>query len=228
LTKIFTKGIVYKLYLYPYIIDYINFSLFLLANLIKCRPDQYFQYFKENNVKHVVRLNETDTYDGKYTFEAVAKIKHTDLYFEDGTPPPDTILESFLSLCEQYISKGSKAECLNNVTKESKLEHKNENKKINALEVESAVAVHCLGKYFKTIKLLCIKCLINDFNFLAGLGRTGSLIASYIVKHWSFTAVEAASWIRICRPKSLNICQLNWLIKLVFLYSFYIKLNIKI
>lgn len=164
-------------------------------------------------MRHVVRLNETNTYDGKHTFEAFAKIKHTDLYFEDGTAPPDTILESFLSLCEQYINNGSKTECLNNDTKGLNLEHKNKNKKKSALEFESAVNVHCLGKYFKIIKLLCITYLIDDYNCLAGLGRTGSLIASYIVKHWSFSAVEAASWIRICRPRSLNICQLNWLIK---------------
>lgn len=49
--------------------------------------------------------------------------------------------------------------------------------------------------------------------FLAGLGRTGCLVASYIVKHWSFTAVEAIAWIRICRPGSVIGVQQQWLIK---------------
>lgn len=34
----------------------------------------------------------------------------------------------------------------------------------------------------------------------AGLGRTGTLIAIYIMKHFDFTAREAIAWLRICRP----------------------------
>ncbi|XP_040215874.1 dual specificity protein phosphatase CDC14A isoform X2 [Rana temporaria] len=37
----------------------------------------------------------------------------------------------------------------------------------------------------------------------AGLGRTGSLIACYIMKHYRFTHSEAIAWIRICRPGSI-------------------------
>ncbi|XP_050313364.1 dual specificity protein phosphatase CDC14C-like [Anthonomus grandis grandis] len=45
----------------------------------------------------------------------------------------------------------------------------------------------------------------------AGLGRTGSLIACYIMKHWKFTAEECIAWIRICRPGSIIGHQQTWL-----------------
>ncbi|XP_065833977.1 dual specificity protein phosphatase CDC14A-like isoform X2 [Oscarella lobularis] len=37
----------------------------------------------------------------------------------------------------------------------------------------------------------------------AGLGRTGTLIACYCMKHYRFTAAEAIAWIRLCRPGSV-------------------------
>ncbi|XP_041133813.1 dual specificity protein phosphatase CDC14AB-like isoform X2 [Polyodon spathula] len=37
----------------------------------------------------------------------------------------------------------------------------------------------------------------------AGLGRTGTLIACYLMKHYKFTAAETIAWIRICRPGSV-------------------------
>eukprot|EP01136_Pigoraptor_vietnamica_P014687 Opistho-1_new@57091 len=37
----------------------------------------------------------------------------------------------------------------------------------------------------------------------AGLGRTGTLIACYMIKNFRFTASEAIAWIRICRPGSV-------------------------
>lgn len=45
----------------------------------------------------------------------------------------------------------------------------------------------------------------------AGLGRTGTLIACYIIKHHRFTAAEAIGWIRICRPGSIIGHQQLWL-----------------
>lgn len=38
---------------------------------------------------------------------------------------------------------------------------------------------------------------------VAGLGRTGTLIACYIMKHYRFTHSEAIAWVRICRPGSI-------------------------
>ncbi|KAJ8687452.1 hypothetical protein QAD02_023246 [Eretmocerus hayati] len=45
----------------------------------------------------------------------------------------------------------------------------------------------------------------------AGLGRTGTLIAAYIIKHYGMTAREAIAWLRICRPGSVIGHQQTWL-----------------
>lgn len=45
----------------------------------------------------------------------------------------------------------------------------------------------------------------------AGLGRTGSLIGCYIMKHWRWTALETIAWLRICRPGSIIGHQQDWL-----------------
>ncbi|XP_035784733.1 dual specificity protein phosphatase CDC14A-like [Anopheles albimanus] len=45
----------------------------------------------------------------------------------------------------------------------------------------------------------------------AGLGRTGTLIAAYLIKHYSFSAHEAIAWLRICRPGSVIGHQQTWL-----------------
>ncbi|XP_031846819.1 cell division cycle protein 14 isoform X2 [Nomia melanderi] len=47
----------------------------------------------------------------------------------------------------------------------------------------------------------------------AGLGRTGSLIGCYIMKHYHLTAHETIAWIRICRPGSVIGHQQQWLKK---------------
>ncbi|PNF28885.1 hypothetical protein B7P43_G03853 [Cryptotermes secundus] len=45
----------------------------------------------------------------------------------------------------------------------------------------------------------------------AGLGRTGSLIGCYIMKHYHFSAHETIAWIRMCRPGSIIGHQQQWL-----------------
>ena len=45
----------------------------------------------------------------------------------------------------------------------------------------------------------------------AGLGRTGSLIGCYVMKHWRWTALEVIAWLRICRPGSIIGHQQEWM-----------------
>jgi len=37
----------------------------------------------------------------------------------------------------------------------------------------------------------------------AGLGRTGTLIGLWAMKHYRFPAADFIGWIRICRPGSI-------------------------
>lgn len=45
----------------------------------------------------------------------------------------------------------------------------------------------------------------------AGLGRTGTLIALYAMKHYRFPAAAFIGWIRIARPGSILGPQQHWL-----------------
>ncbi|XP_063547340.1 dual specificity protein phosphatase CDC14AB-like [Cydia strobilella] len=116
-------------------------------------PEIYMNYFLENDVKMVIRLNKK-LYDGD-VFTQVG-IAHHDLFFPDGSCPPRHILFKFLQMSE---------------------------------DTAGAIAVHCK----------------------AGLGRTGSLIGSYLIKHYRMTAREAIGWMRICRPGSVIGHQQGWL-----------------
>ncbi|KAJ1343644.1 hypothetical protein BSLG_001792 [Batrachochytrium salamandrivorans] len=107
-----------------------NRQLFSAYNM-----DNLIRYLQENGIKTIIRLN-NKTYDKRKFIEA--GIEHIELYFPDGTTPPDAILKRFLDICEAR---------------------------------EGPIAVHCK----------------------AGLGRTGSLIASYIMKHYKMTACEVIS-----------------------------------
>ena len=62
------------------------------------RPEDYITYFKKKNVNLIVRLNKK-YYESK-SFTSVG-IAHIDLYFLDGSNPPDDILVKFLKLCEE-------------------------------------------------------------------------------------------------------------------------------
>ncbi|KAH9269313.1 hypothetical protein BASA83_008675 [Batrachochytrium salamandrivorans] len=125
-----------------------NRQLFSAYNM-----DNLIRYLQENGIKTIIRLN-NKTYDKRKFIEA--GIEHIELYFPDGTTPPDAILKRFLDICEAR---------------------------------EGPIAVHCK----------------------AGLGRTGSLIASYIMKHYKMTACEVISFMRVLRPGSIVGPQQNYL-----------------
>jgi len=108
-------------------------------------PEDYIPIFKKFGVTRVIRLNNKQYDEQRFIQNG---IKHTDLFFVDGSCPDDNIIDEFLSIVEQ--EKG-------------------------------AVAVHCK----------------------AGLGRTGTLIAAYAMKHYKFNAADFIGYIRLCRPGSV-------------------------
>jgi len=71
----------------------------------------------------------------------------------------------------------------------------------------------------ETVSFCChiLSCILHCFcHDTAGLGRTGTLIACFIMKHYKFTAAEAIAWIRICRPGSIIGPQQEFLVECVY------------
>eukprot|EP00116_Pleurobrachia_bachei_P015291 sb/3475553/ len=96
-------------------------------------------------------------YDAKRFTEA--GIAHHDLFFPDGSSPPDGILR-FHKTLDPKIPKNYPLSPLRKFL-------------TIAEKTKGAIAVHCK----------------------AGLGRTGSLIACWMMKHYRFTAQECIGWI---------------------------------
>jgi hypothetical protein len=61
-------------------------------------PKDYIEYFKEHNVKAVVRLNKKMYEASRFT---EAGVRHHEMYFPDGTCPSEQILLRFLDTAER-------------------------------------------------------------------------------------------------------------------------------
>lgn len=110
-----------------------------------------------------------------------ASFDHYDLFFVDGSTPNESIVAKFLSICES---------------------------------AHGAIAIHCKGRLHKIRSVnTALGSPVIPFIFLptAGLGRTGTLIALYMMQHYRMTAAECIAWIRICRPGSVIGPQQNFL-----------------
>ena len=120
-------------------------------------------------------------YDAKRFTDA--GFEHFDLFFNDGSTPSEAITLKFLNLVEQ--AKGG-------------------------------VAVHCKGESIidnirKQVNYIDFNSFALSLFLIAGLGRTGTLIGAYLMKHYKFSAAEIIAWLRICRPGSVIGPQQNYL-----------------
>lgn len=134
-------------------------SPFTSGEFIKCSNinyptvDKIIPTFQKLGITHIIRLNK-QFYDASVFRDA--GFHHTELYFPDGSTPPQTIVEKFLEI----------------------------------MDSDDVIALHCK----------------------AGLGRTGTLAACYLIKK-GFTASEAIAWVRICRPGSIMGMQQTFLLQ---------------
>lgn len=116
--------------------------------------------FHKWHVKDIIRLNKKMYNAKRFTDNGFC---HHDLYFIDGSNPPESILNKFLTICEE------------------RLKPENDDFEKYTSPKNGVLSVHCK----------------------AGLGRTGTLIAAYIMKHYRWPANEIIAWLRICRPGSV-------------------------
>ena len=125
-----------------------------------CTPREIAPVFKKKGITTIVRLCQK-FYDEKIFKDA--GFDHQEMYFLDGSVPPNDILKRFLNLAE----------------------------------TNAVIAIHCK----------------------AGLGRTGTLCACYIIKNFGFDGDESIGWIRICRPGSIIGPQQKYVLKFAELFQ---------
>jgi len=127
----------------------------IFPGLYSMVPSDYFDIWRRKGVGAVVRLNKKNYQASDFTR---AGFRHHDLYFIDGSCPPEPIARRFLEIAEAE---------------------------------PGVLAIHCK----------------------AGLGRTGTLIGLYCMKHDGMTAREFIAWNRIVRPGSIIGPQQHYLVE---------------
>jgi len=65
-------------------------------------PTKYVEIFKKVGVDRVIRLNE-EKYNKSYFLNE--NIEHNDLFFVDGSTPPDNIVKEFMETVDKHFAK---------------------------------------------------------------------------------------------------------------------------
>ena len=185
----------------------------------------FIPLFQSWHITGVVRLN-NKLYDSvSFTTRS---INHYDLYFDDGSIPTRDIVHRFITIVDNELSGGDAETGSSNFARSnmrpstvgylSQTTSANTNSTLSlAHSPSSSSSLHrpvtsslsSPGRRSKKPQPLGGAVAVHC---KAGLGRTGTLIACYLMYKYGFTAIEAIAWIRICRPGSIVGLQQHFLI----------------
>lgn len=188
------------------------------------------------NVRLVIRLN-----DNLYSPSPLLRlgIRHVDLPYADGSTPNDATLLRFLQVVEEYFGEQAPSSPLrqwwsvptvtglagsdNTSSAKHKKKRKERGGQRTSVRPETQYALCSLLHSGKLRGMPDTRTAITTeapsagelgavaVHCLAGLGRTGTMIAVYIMRHYGFTARGVIGWMRLCRPGSITGVQQQYL-----------------